>query len=95
MEYDTGFFRPKKSLGQSFLINGNVAVAEAVHGEGKNVLELGPGRGILTRELCSRAKKVVAVELDRKLYALLKLNLIPKFDESRADKQGLLQGDEG
>ncbi len=39
------------------------------------MLELGPGYGILTRELCSRAKRVVAVELDRNLFAMLKHNM--------------------
>lgn len=72
MEYRTGFFRPKKKLGQSFLISRHVAVAEAAHADGKNVLELGPGYGILTRELCSRAGRVIAVELDKELFLLLK-----------------------
>ena len=66
------FMRPKKSLGQSFLTNLAVAQAEAEHADGKRVLELGPGYGILTKELCARAKSVVAVEIDRSLYSLLK-----------------------
>ncbi len=66
--------RPKR-LGQNFLINRAVAVAEAEHAEGKHVLEIGPGRGMLTRELCRRARRVVAVELDNDLFRELKANM--------------------
>lgn len=69
---------PKKSLGQNFLKNEEIAIAEAVHGDGKNVLELGPGYGILTKELCKRAKKVVAVEKDSNLYKLLGIEIRSK-----------------
>ncbi|MGC8547719.1 MAG: 16S rRNA (adenine(1518)-N(6)/adenine(1519)-N(6))-dimethyltransferase RsmA [Candidatus Micrarchaeia archaeon] len=64
-------FVPKKRLGQSFLINQHIAEIEAAHAVGKNVLELGPGLGILTKELCKVANKVVAVELDRLLFLRL------------------------
>jgi 16S rRNA (adenine1518-N6/adenine1519-N6)-dimethyltransferase len=69
------FLKPIRSLGQNFLINEAVAKIEAEYAEGKNVLELGPGYGILTRELCARAKRVVAVEIDRNLFAMLKHNM--------------------
>jgi len=69
---------PKKSLGQNFLKNEEIAIAEAVHGEDKNVLELGPGYGILTKQLCKRAKKVVAVEKDGNLYRLLEMEVRSK-----------------
>ncbi|MGC8676318.1 MAG: 16S rRNA (adenine(1518)-N(6)/adenine(1519)-N(6))-dimethyltransferase RsmA [Candidatus Micrarchaeia archaeon] len=65
-------FKPKKSLGQSFLVSRHVAEIEAAHASGKNVLEIGPGLGILTKELCSVAKKVVAVEIDPLLYSNLR-----------------------
>ncbi len=64
--------RPKKKLGQNFLVNDRIAEAEAVHGIDKNVLEMGPGYGILTRLLCKKAKRVVAVERDTALYEHLK-----------------------
>ncbi len=60
-----------KRLGQVFLINDGVAKAEAAHAHGKIVIEMGPGRGILTRELCANAKKVIAVEKDSDLCAIL------------------------
>lgn len=64
--------RPIKSLGQNFLKNRDVAIAEAAHSYEKTVLEIGPGYGILTKELCKHAKKVVAVEKDANLYHFLK-----------------------
>lgn len=66
------FLRPRKEMGQSFLTNRSVAVSEAEHAHGKRVLEMGPGYGILTRELCRYADRVVAVELDRNLFRMLK-----------------------
>lgn len=62
-------------MGQNFLINRSIAEAEAAHAVGKTVLEIGPGRGILTEELCRVAKKVIAVEKDSRLYDLLSANL--------------------
>ncbi len=67
--------RPKKSLGQSFLINSEIAKAEADYGIGKNVLEMGPGLGILTSELCKVAKNVVAIEKDSTLFSILEARL--------------------
>jgi 16S rRNA (adenine1518-N6/adenine1519-N6)-dimethyltransferase len=66
------YLRPVKALGQHFLINRAIAEVEAEHARGKQVLELGPGYGVLTKELCKRAKRVVAVELDRNLFTVLK-----------------------
>ena len=67
-------FRFSKSMGQNFLIADWVPrnTAEA-SGADKNsgVLEVGPGIGPLTRELCQRAGKVVSVELDHRLYPVL------------------------
>ena len=63
--------RPKKKLGQVFLVNEHIAEIEAAHAEGKNVIEIGPGRGILTKKLCEKAKLVIAVEKDRELYSIL------------------------
>lgn len=78
LERSQAYLRPIKSLGQHFLVNTAVARAEAEHARGKNVLELGPGYGVLTRELCRKARRVVAVELDRNLFAVLKSELKKK-----------------
>jgi len=61
--------KPKKSLGQNFLIDKNIVkkILDESDVSGKNVLEVGPGRGALTVELAKVAKKVVAVEKDREL----------------------------
>ena len=70
-------FSFKKSLGQNFLINGEVcpAMAEAACDDNIGVLEIGPGIGVLTEQLSKRAKKVVAIELDSRLEKLLKITL--------------------
>lgn len=67
-------FSFSKSLGQNFLIDGNIVRKICEEGNidsTDNVLEIGPGIGTLTEELGIRAKKVVAVELDRNLLPIL------------------------
>lgn len=67
-------FRFAKSMGQNFLIEGWVPRDTAeVCGtdEGCGVLEIGPGIGPLTQQLCRRAGKVVSIELDERLYDVL------------------------
>ena len=64
-----------KRLGQNFLINPGVCPRMAEMGgaaPGVGVLEIGPGIGVLTRELCSRAERVVAVEIDARLIPVLR-----------------------
>jgi len=68
-------FKPRKSLGQNFLISKDIAVIEAKYAKGMTVLELGPGTGILTRELCKSAKHVIAVEKDARLADAIKTSL--------------------
>jgi len=66
---------PKKSLGQNFLVDHNLLrklVDDARIEDGDTVLEIGPGAGVLTRELLERGARVVAVELDRGLADLLR-----------------------
>ena len=67
-------FRFSKSMGQNFLIQDWVPRDIAAAGGGDKacgVLEIGPGIGCLTRELCGRAAKVVSVELDPALPPVL------------------------
>ena len=67
-------FSVSKSLGQNFLIDPDVCpqmAAQAVGSPEDGVLEIGPGVGVLTAQLCRRAKKVVAIELDRRLLPVL------------------------
>lgn len=74
--FDAGFSF-KKSLGQNFLINPAVCpdMAKKCGCDGVGVLEIGVGIGVLTAELCKRAKKVVCVEIDRRLEAVLNESL--------------------
>ena len=67
-------FSFSKDLGQNFLIDDSVCpeMAHRLNADDKTgVLEIGPGIGVLTKELCETAGKVVAVELDKRLYPLL------------------------
>ena len=82
--------RPKKSLGQNFLIDER-ALAQIVHAAEVNiedtVLEIGPGLGSLTHHLAEAARRVIAVEIDR--------NLIPPLHSTLADRANveIIQGD--
>ena len=73
-------FHFSKSMGQNFLIDPAIpaAIAESARADETNgVLEIGPGIGALSSQLCRRAGKVVAVELDR--------TLLPILDETMAN----------
>lgn len=82
-------FTFSKALGQNFLINPSVcprmadAAVESVRSDAPvGVIEIGPGIGVLTRELLQRADKVVAVELDKRLLPVLDETL-GEFDNLR------------
>ncbi|HET7657295.1 MAG TPA: rRNA adenine dimethyltransferase family protein, partial [Bacillales bacterium] len=65
----------KKSLGQNFLIDGNVLrnlVDMLELTENAGVIEIGPGIGALTESLAEKASKVVAVEIDGRLVPVLR-----------------------
>lgn len=67
-------FKFSKSLGQNFLMDGNIVRKIADAGEitqDDYVIEIGPGIGTLTEELALRAKKVVAIEIDNTLLPIL------------------------
>ena len=82
--------RPKKRLGQHFLVDeailNTILVAAELSSE-DIVIEIGPGLGVLTAELARRAGKVIAVELDTKLASLLKRKLasVPNVNVINAD----------
>ncbi len=66
--------RPLKSFGQNFLIDRTVLhkIVDAADIQPEDeILEVGAGTGVLTRELAKRARHVVAVELERDMLALL------------------------
>ena len=67
-------FTFSKALGQNFLVNPSVCPKMAQMcgaDEETGVLEVGPGIGVLTKELALRAKKVVSIEIDERLPAVL------------------------
>lgn len=71
-------FSFSKSLGQNFLINSAIPVKIAEGcgvGSEDTVLEIGPGIGCLTKELAKRAKRVISVEIDKKLIPVLQETL--------------------
>ncbi len=62
--------RPKRSLGQNFLVDTNLQrkIVEALHPDPDDeILEIGPGKGALTRHLLGRCKALFLVELDDRL----------------------------
>lgn len=70
----------RHEFGQNFLTDPNVIaeIAEAAYPtEDCTILEIGPGIGTLTRALCARYRRVIALEIDR--------NLIPVLEETLAD----------
>jgi 16S rRNA (adenine1518-N6/adenine1519-N6)-dimethyltransferase len=81
---------PKKHLSQNFLYNPALLrriIQVADVGPEDTVVEIGPGPGRMTEMLTERAKKVIAIELDRDLYRKLKNKL------SHAENFELIEGD--
>ncbi|WP_352420324.1 16S rRNA (adenine(1518)-N(6)/adenine(1519)-N(6))-dimethyltransferase RsmA [Proteiniborus sp.] len=71
-------FKFSKSLGQNFLIDGNVIdnIIEGSNiGADDGIIEIGPGIGTLTQKLCESAGKVIAIELDNNLLPILEETL--------------------
>jgi len=66
--------RPKKSLGQNFLIDQNVVDKIITFVGAKTddvILEIGPGRGYLTKKLITTKAKVIGVEIDKEMAPYL------------------------
>jgi len=71
-------FKPRKRLGQHFLVDESILeriLSAAQLSPGDIVVEIGPGLGILTEGLARQGIRVIAVEIDSKLVALLKKRL--------------------
>jgi 16S rRNA (adenine1518-N6/adenine1519-N6)-dimethyltransferase len=80
----------KPKLGQHFLTSDSFAsqIVEALGDVSQNtVLEIGPGRGVLTSLLAKRTRRLIAVELDRVLAAQLRLRfgMFPNVEVIEAD----------
>ncbi len=90
-------FRPKKSLGQNFLHSPHVIhkiISNAGFQESDLVLEIGPGKGALTKPLSRLVRKVIAVEKDTQLATVLEKDLFQEGIENiRIINQDILKWD--
>ena len=95
--------KPKKSLGQNFLIDKNIIkkISNLINLQNKVVLEIGPGTGNLSSSILeNKPKKFFAIEKDKRLFLHLKKQFsnkitiinqdILKFDENSLSKDKLI-----
>lgn len=89
-QFDFGF---SKGLGQNFLLDPQVLdkIADAADID-DGVLEVGPGFGVLTKRLCETGKKVVSVEIDRRLIPVLDYTLA-EFNNVKIIEKDILKTD--
>lgn len=77
-----------KKIGQNFLVDNHVAKKEIEYASlDRNdiVLEIGPGKGILTKLLAKKVKKVIAIEIDSRLVKELRPTLPDNVNLINAD----------
>ena len=85
----------RKEFGQNFLTNNMVVedIAEfCCEGRSKTILEIGPGIGVLTKELCLRYPNVVALEIDKGLIPVLQYTL-NEFSNVKVHNQDVMEAD--
>ena len=86
--------RPKKSLGQNYLTDENISrnIVDAFNiSPGDHILEIGPGKGALTKYILEKTNNVTVVEFDRNNCAILK----EKFPELNIINRDFLKLDLG
>lgn len=87
--------KPKKSLGQNFITNRSVllqAVQALDLAQDDIVIEIGPGLGALTRELCMAAKNVIAVEIDKRMVNIIQ-QLLGEYSNLEIINKDILKTD--
>ena len=82
--------KPKKNLGQNFLIDTNISrkITKLVQGQlADPIIEIGPGTGSLTNELLKDNYRIKAVEIDKELVNLLieRFGEVPNIDVIHED----------
>jgi 16S rRNA (adenine1518-N6/adenine1519-N6)-dimethyltransferase len=80
--------RPSKALGQNFLHDQKIVrrIADVADvGRDDLVIEVGPGLGILTRELAELAGEVIAIELDHRLAEYVRALQLPRTEVVETD----------
>lgn len=88
-------FALSKGFGQNFIINPGICpkIVDAAGIDNEwGVIEIGPGIGVLTKELCQRAAKVVAIEVDKRLPPLL-AETLAEFDNVEIVLEDVLKVD--
>lgn len=88
-------FALSKGFGQNFIVNPGICpkiVEAAGIDKSWGVIEVGPGVGVLTKELALRANKVVAIEVDQRLPPLL-AETLAEFDNVEILLQDVLKVD--
>ena len=84
-------FKAKKTLGQNFLIDSNVIdFISNFANSNDEVLEIGPGLGFVTEQLVEKAKKVIALEIDKDAIKILNNNL-SKYDNFHLFERDILK----
>ena len=86
-------FKPKKNLGQNFLIDKNIVqkIVDLLPIKNKNIIEIGPGKGALSEEILKREpKSLLVIEKDTKLSKDLEVkfkknNLIKIYNDDILD----------
>jgi len=88
--------RAKKHLGQNFLKSSAIARDIAKIADIQNndtVIEIGPGTGMLTRELLQYDSKIIAIEKDSELLSRLKTRFAHDTEKNQNEKLTLIKGD--
>ena len=87
--------RPKKSLGQNFLIDNNILnkIVKLIGNNNKNLVEIGPGTGNLTKKIIKQnIKSLMLVEKDQVLFNNLKKELA-EYDKLKIFNEDILKFD--
>ncbi|MEO8210420.1 MAG: 16S rRNA (adenine(1518)-N(6)/adenine(1519)-N(6))-dimethyltransferase RsmA [bacterium] len=75
-------YKPKKFLGQNFLVDENIAkkiVASLDIKPGDTIIEIGPGQGVLSKYLCKLSQNFFAVEIDKFIFEKLSIDFEDKI----------------